>query len=252
MVWKCEECGERDRVLWCIGKVIETDRDGLPERSLFHSKYCQRRLCGVCVTLVKREDGYCRECAAGGGKRPGTIDPAKQAAISPCELYRWSLRRVWDPDRPRIFYLGLNPSKADAEENDPTVGRWIDFSRRWGYGSFSVGNLFAYRSTDPAGLAKAADPIGSLCDEWIDREAAAAATIVCCWGSASKLRGAARKAFLERAEAVTRRLPAASFCFGKNADGTPKHPLYLSRFVPLEPFAVPAASIEEPPAPSLF
>ena len=39
--------------------------------------------------------------------------------------------------------IGLNPSTADENENDPTITRCINFAKSWGYGSVCVTNLFA-------------------------------------------------------------------------------------------------------------
>lgn len=48
----------------------------------------------------------------------------------------------------------LNPSTADAEIDDPTITRCIGFAKSWGFGGLMVGNLWAYRATDPKELKK--------------------------------------------------------------------------------------------------
>lgn len=55
------------------------------------------------------------------------------AAISPDGLYRYSLTRVWSDRLPRISFIMLNPSTADAIENDPTINCCINFADNWGY-----------------------------------------------------------------------------------------------------------------------
>jgi len=54
----------------------------------------------------------------------------------------------------------LNPSAADAFRDDPTIRRCMGFAQQWGYGSLSVGNLFAWRSHRPADLRLSEDPAG--------------------------------------------------------------------------------------------
>jgi hypothetical protein len=78
------------------------------------------------------------------------------AAFSPCGHYRWWLERVWAPERPRLIYVGLNPSRADGCRDDPTLRRLQGFARAWGYGALEVLNLFARISVSPALLRRAA------------------------------------------------------------------------------------------------
>jgi hypothetical protein len=89
------------------------------------------------------------------------------AISSPCRTYRYSLFRVWNPKFPSVMFVGLNPSTADEQEDDPTVRRCVGFARKWNFGGLILVNLFAYRSTDPAGLLEAEDPVGPGNDKHI-------------------------------------------------------------------------------------
>ena len=75
------------------------------------------------------------------------------AVFSECKRYRYSLWRVWNPDLPVCMFLMLNPSTADETTNDPTVERCQRRAVQMGYGGLHVGNIFAWRSTDPTGIA---------------------------------------------------------------------------------------------------
>ena len=154
--------------------------------------------------------------------------PVRRAAtLSRCRLYRYSLTRAWDPALPTILFIGLNPSTADSTQDDPTVRRCIGFARDWGYGTMTLANLFALRSTDPAQLWTAHDPIGPNNDEWIRRMADSAAMVVAAWGAHGGLLGRDRH--------VIAMLPSVQ-CLGRTRAGHPRHPLYLSKHTPLEVF----------------
>ncbi|WP_259275293.1 DUF1643 domain-containing protein [Raoultella terrigena] len=58
----------------------------------------------------------------------------KSAVFSDCGLYRYSIARTWDETKPYAVFIGLNPSYADAEHDDPTLGRCISFAQGWGMG----------------------------------------------------------------------------------------------------------------------
>ena len=57
--------------------------------------------------------------------------------------YRYLLWREWDSQSKTVSFIMLNPSRADAEINDPTITRCINFARSWGYGRLEIVNLFA-------------------------------------------------------------------------------------------------------------
>jgi hypothetical protein len=82
------------------------------------------------------------------------------AIVSKCEKYRYALTRIWDEKLPVLTWVMLNPSTADADEDDATIRKCVEFSKRWGYGGIHVVNLFALRATNPKELLKARDPFG--------------------------------------------------------------------------------------------
>jgi hypothetical protein len=151
------------------------------------------------------------------------------AVISPCGTYRYTLDRVWDASLPVAVYVMLNPSTADATEDDRTIVRCNNFAKREGYGGITVINLFALRSTDPEALRTHPDPVGPHNTAWIgavlDR---APAVVIAAWGAHPF--AATRAA--EVAKIVTAHGVALK-CLGTTKAGAPKHPLYLAANTPL-------------------
>src|SRR5687768_16866498 len=104
------------------------------------------------------------------------------ARFSACRTYRFELWRIWDEDGPKLNVIGLNPSTADENLDDPTIRRCIGFARDWGFGGLVMTNLFAYRSTDPKGLAAVDDPVGPNNDYHLEI-AACSGTPLAAWGA---------------------------------------------------------------------
>lgn len=157
----------------------------------------------------------------------------RDAVISDCGLFRYLLRRTWDHSRPRLLYVMLNPSTADAEIDDATIRSCIRLAKGIDYGSFEVVNLFALRATDPAELEKAADPVGPRNDLCIEAAIARCDMAVCAWGAhpiAIRRSGHVRQMIRSQRPAV--------FCLGKTKAGSPKHPLYIKSGTPLETYGV--------------
>jgi hypothetical protein len=166
------------------------------------------------------------------------------AIISPCGLYRTRLDRDMGflDGEPVIGWMLHNPSTADAELNDPTARRGIAFTRREGGRRMIFMNPWAGRATSPADLWRMADPVGSTNDEAIraalDEIRASGGFVVAAWGRVNPpaaLRAQARR----RLDDVCEMIHAAGvplFCLGTNADGSPKHPLYVRSDAPLIPW----------------
>ncbi len=75
------------------------------------------------------------------------------------ENYRYTLWRIWNPEKPRVLFIMLNPSKGNQVENDPTLRRCIGFAKSWGMGSIEVVNLFGLISPYPDALKREAEPV---------------------------------------------------------------------------------------------
>lgn len=140
-------------------------------------------------------------------------------------IYRYSLWRSWDLSQPRLVFMMLNPSTADAEVNDPTIRHCLGFAHAWGYGSLEVVNLFGLRTPHPPRLREANDPIGAECDDYIQNAAQRADQIILAWGNWGNFRN--------RDQAVIQLLTDCKnlYCLGVNQSGQPRHPLYLKRSV---------------------
>jgi hypothetical protein len=149
----------------------------------------------------------------------------KSAVISPCGAYRYRLWREWDDEKSTVLWIMLNPSTADGTFDDPTIKRCIAFSQREGFGSMFVGNLYAFRSTDPRimlrkGAQEARGPDNAI-HLW--DMATLAVRVICAWGTP----GGTSMPPLPFVETC---------CLGRTKHGAPRHPLYLPADTPLEPF----------------
>lgn len=154
--------------------------------------------------------------------RPGPEEVIKAAWLSEDLLYRYSLVRRWGMSGPPAVFLLLNPSTADASQDDPTIRRCIGYARAWGFSAIKVVNLFAFRATDPSGLrAPGVEPIGPANDMAILHAAQHAGIVVCGWGTHGELHG--RGAHVRRFLLAARELHVLKLTAG----GHPGHPLYL-------------------------
>ncbi len=163
-----------------------------------------------------------------GGKLRLNLPPdvTSTAQYSDCRQYRYTLRREWEPEQIRrnvIMFLMCNPSTATEVVDDPTVRKCRKYASQWGYNTLLVGNIMAYRATDPSLLRGVDDPIGPHNAFHLDEMLSASQRLVCAWGRIP--------ARLQEAEEIAKRLIKACnvtpYALRLNSSGGPWHPLYL-------------------------
>lgn len=156
----------------------------------------------------------------------------RSAEVSKCGRYRWWLQRSWSLrnadgthriGRGVVSFIMLNPSTADALQDDPTIRRCIGFAKSWGFNTLSVRNLFPWRATDPKELLKAEDPTGGYLGDIELTTALTADFVVAAWGANVPF-----KRDTEAMEMFVRFAPMVPiYCLGKTKNLCPRHPLYV-------------------------
>ena len=156
--------------------------------------------------------------------------------------YRYLLWREWDCQSPTVAFIMLNPSRADAEFNDPTITRCINFAQAWGYGRLEVVNLFAYRTAHPSLLKQAAKPVGSDNDQYVLTTAQHSEQVILAWGNHGTWQQQdlhilqLLKNYTYPSWCAFPRGVAPLYCLGMTKKGCPRHPLYLHHKTQLQLF----------------
>lgn len=142
--------------------------------------------------------------------------------------YRYVLRWPTGIDNDRVA-LGIfaNPSTATPEKLDPTLKRWANYCKAWGYGWSWTCNALAWRETKPKFVPKGIAAIGTDNYRWIIRSAREAELVVCGWGNLDQGKGPVVLETLRSINAVPHALKLTKA-------SKPSHPLYLA--ANLKPF----------------
>lgn len=149
------------------------------------------------------------------------------AELSLCETWRYVLGRRWGPDQDNhLIFVMVNPSKADATIDDPTVRKCMGFARVYGYAGIRVLNLFSYRETYVEEVAKQPEARlnGPGTEKWWHATVTPSSHVIVAWGSHAPLKKQIQKRVID----IQHWLPKQTYCLGTNADGSPSHPLMLS------------------------
>lgn len=172
-----------------------------------------------------------RETLAGGG-----------ALFSDDGHHRYALWRRWSAG-PLLPFVGLNPSTATHEADDPTIRREVDFAKRAGASGLLKLNLSPLRATDPRKLyallgnnvddrrlAFPDERLRAVHDLLADQEEFGERRIVAAFGGFAGANRTALAYLAEEARSFYRCYVARDFEFvalGMTQRGWPRHPLYV-------------------------
>jgi hypothetical protein len=175
-------------------------------------------------------------------------DQSAWAVTDQTNAYRYVLGRMWDkyfqdgddwwnhdPIRPLWVFCMLNPSTARHDIDDPTVRKCVGFAKRGGAGGILIVNLMARSETHPAALAWAlrnginvVGPHNEAVLTWALSRPALMGLNIAAWGRIPPaLRDVAQRSVVH----IKSKGPK---CFGRNIDGSPRHPLMLPYGTQLE------------------
>lgn len=148
------------------------------------------------------------------------------AVFSECGRHRTLLTREWEGAAlpGYVLWIGMNPSTAAADLDDPTVFKECKFTRRWGYGSYVKCNVMDYRATHPRMLL--ADGVVACSPDNLPAIVGAAkeaALVVLAYGALHKRLAHHGTAVVEALRSEGVRLHALVL----TKAGHPGHPLYL-------------------------
>lgn len=157
---------------------------------------------------------------------PGT------AHFSPCQTYRYALSRDLSsclaptPRSGILLAIGLNPSTATGEDDDPTIHKESGWALAWGYATYLKVNGYGYRATEPDDMFAARDRGDNIVgpdNDQVIRDAVArvqreGGRVLAAWGQHIEP---------ERQLAVAQLLVDVEVvCVAINKNGSPSHPLY--------------------------
>lgn len=137
------------------------------------------------------------------------------------------------------MFVGLNPSTANSESDDPTIRNVVSIAKNNGYGSVYMVNCFPLISADPKNLQAYFE---SNDYEYYQNQniqyievliIAKSPAVVLAWGNfkeVSNYKALKIWRILNRDHSL--------LCIGQNKNGSPKHPLYQkanSKLIPFNP-----------------
>lgn len=149
------------------------------------------------------------------------------AVFSDDGVYRYSLWRFWDREKPALLFVGLNPSTANGIKDDPTIRRLAGFAKSWGLGGLYAGNLFSVITPYPEQLVYG-DAVGPDNDQYLAEMKKLALVVMVGWGTHGGISS--------REKAVMDILGKSVYCLAVTKTGQPGHPLYLPSSSQLIPY----------------
>lgn len=142
----------------------------------------------------------------------------KTAKMSQDGKCRYRLGRIWDDSKPIVLFIMHNPSTADADKDDQTIRRLVNFVKSLDFGGFYVCNLCAERSKDPKVIQHTDNLIDEKNIEHIQSTLELVEKVVYAWGN--------KKEEPSWLYDLMKEKKIRPYCLGVSKKGIPFHPLY--------------------------
>ncbi|WP_161952335.1 DUF1643 domain-containing protein [Metalysinibacillus jejuensis] len=104
------------------------------------------------------------------------------AIYSDDQKYSYSLTKVWDKDKPKAAFIGINPSDATELVMDKTVMNLMNHLISNDYSQVEVVNLYAFRSKNQNGLINRDDKLEKANVDYIRNALRGSELIIVGWG----------------------------------------------------------------------
>lgn len=191
--------------------------------------------CGICGEM-REPDGARLAPDAPQCSRHIESKRVRRCELSDCGTYRYSLEEGPSNMHPLVWIM-VNPSTADAIDDDATIRKVRGFTERFGFGRWVVVNLFAFRTRDITACKSAhrqGRAIGPNNDQHILKACRDASDIICAWGP--------KPWAYPRAHGLIQRLrtelvvPPTFHALGFSQGGAPLHPLFRPYSTTLVPY----------------
>jgi hypothetical protein len=159
---------------------------------------------------------------------PGT------AHFSPCGTWRYELTRDLSryprpteqyPPKGVLVSIGLNPSTATCDDDDPTVHKESFYTIWWGYERFIKTNAYGFRATKPEVMFEARDRGIDIVGPENDAAILAAVRLVRARGG-RVLVAWGKHIETARQRQIAKLIGTDVYCIKPNKDGTPFHTCY--------------------------
>ncbi|TIW26539.1 MAG: DUF1643 domain-containing protein [Mesorhizobium sp.] len=155
-------------------------------------------------------------------------------------LGRWWGDIITPAGRNYALWIGMNPSTASWDVDDPTVRREVAYTKKMlGLNRYIKTNVMDYRSTDPKALLSMTpdERCSQVNYHRIETYARSANVVIAAWGTLPPV----LRPHAIAVEVILRNAGIKLHCVGHTKDGSPRHPLYVRGDAPLLPYPREAA-----------
>lgn len=140
--------------------------------------------------------------------------------------YRYTLTRSWEGGEGVVCWVCLNPSTKPEDQDTPTRRKIIAVSKREGFSSLVLVNLYAAPTPYARLLYKHPAPRGPDNNWFVEANIKSSDAVIFAWGGFGFTKSLEPPTDAERYALIHSVRP---MCLGRTLGGQPRHPLYSAK-----------------------